>query len=161
MTEGTIEKKKGRNIERRGWRGERAGQTACKQLANLKRLLDALQFSDKAQPAEAAADQRRCMHPPALACPPLRWAWHIRSHSARLGENENYLKTVFNLPVNLIAPGTALRWHEGVEQMALGRPYFAFLVPPRCFGDYYVPILALPLALQSDASLNSLFRFVL
>lgn len=95
------------------------------------------------------------------APPPPRWAWHIRSHSARLGENENYLKTVFNLPVNLIAPGTALRWPEGVEQMALGRPYFAFLVPPRCFCDYYVPILALPLALQSDASLNSLFRFVL
>lgn len=36
MTEGTIEKKKGRNIERRGGRGERDGQTACKQLANLK-----------------------------------------------------------------------------------------------------------------------------
>lgn len=155
MTGGTIEEKTEKNIERRG-----------ETLQTLNRFLDALQFSDKAQPAEAAAvaaaDQRRCMHPPALACPPpLRWAWHIRSHSARLGENENYLKTVFNLPVNLIAPGTALRWPEGVEQMALGRPYFAFLVPPRCFCDYYVPILALPLALQSDASLNSLFRFVL
>lgn len=33
MIEGTIEGKKGKNIERRG---ERAGQTACKQLANLK-----------------------------------------------------------------------------------------------------------------------------
>lgn len=86
MTEGTIEGKKGKNIERRG---KRAGQTACKQLANLKRFLDALQFSDKAQPAEAAAaaDQRRCMHPPALACPPCagRGTSEVTQHaSARM-----------------------------------------------------------------------------
>lgn len=78
-----------------------------------------------------AADQRRlATPPPRLACP-LCWAWHIKSHSGRpCGERKYYLKTVFNLPVNLIAPGMAPRWQVGVELGALGRPYLAFLVPP-------------------------------